>query len=138
MGDKTATMRTINWEPEKNCIVMIDQTLLPREYKVIECSTIDCLCEAILKLRVRGAPALGAAGGFGVALAAQKSKASTLEGMMKDIEAAGKTIISTRPTAVNLSWGVIRVLNALEDARNCAKTFGVDAGIFLPALFTSA
>jgi len=111
-------MRTIDWEPKKNCIAMIDQTLLPREYKVIECSTIACLCEAIIKLRVRGAPALGAAGGFGVALAARESKASTLDGMMKDIEADGKTIISTRPTAVNLSWGVKRVLNALEDARN--------------------
>ena len=111
-------MRTIDWEPKKNCIAMIDQTLLPREYKVIECSTIACLCEAIIKLRVRGAPALGAAGGFGMALAARESKASTLDGMMKDIEADGKTIISTRPTAVNLSWGVKRVLNALEDARN--------------------
>lgn len=111
-------MRTIDWEPEKNNIVMIDQTLLPREYRIIECSTIDRLCEAIIKLRVRGAPALGAAGGFGVALAAQRSKATTLDGIMKDIEAAGRTIISTRPTAVNLSWGVKRVLNAVEDAKN--------------------
>jgi len=111
-------MRTIDWEPEKNCIVMIDQTLLPREYKVIECSTIERLCEAIIKLRVRGAPALGAAGGFGMALAAHVSKSSTLDGIMKDIEAAGKTIARTRPTAVNLSWAVKRVLNAVEDARN--------------------
>ena len=111
-------MRTIDWEQEKNCIVMIDQTLLPREYKVIECSTIERLCEAILKLRVRGAPALGAAGGFGVALAAQRSMASSLDGVMKDIEAAGKSIVSTRPTAVNLSWGVKRVLNAAEEAKN--------------------
>ncbi|MDO8725201.1 MAG: S-methyl-5-thioribose-1-phosphate isomerase [Candidatus Methanoperedens sp.] len=121
-------MRTIDWDIKKNCIVMIDQTLLPREYKVIECSTIDCLCEAIIKLRVRGAPALGAAGGFGVALAAHESKASTLDGMMKDIEATGQTIISTRPTAVNLSWGVKRVLNAVEDARNIkeARLFALD------------
>ncbi|MBU3967624.1 MAG: S-methyl-5-thioribose-1-phosphate isomerase [Euryarchaeota archaeon] len=121
-------MRTIDWEKEKNCIVMIDQTLLPREYKVIECSTIECLCEAIIKLRVRGAPALGAAGGFGVALAAQRSKASSLDGAMKDIEAAGKTIISTRPTAVNLSWGVKRVLNAVEGARNMkeVRLFALD------------
>jgi methylthioribose-1-phosphate isomerase len=121
-------MRTIDWEPKKNCIVMIDQTLLPREYKVIECSTIDGLCEAIIKLSVRGAPALGAAGGFGVALAAHLSKASTLDGMMKDIEAAGKTIVSTRPTAVNLSWGVKRVLNALEDAKNVkeVRLFALD------------
>lgn len=121
-------MKTIDWEQEKNCIVMIDQTLLPREYKVIECSTIESLCEAILKLRVRGAPALGAAGGFGVALAAQRSMASSLDGVMKDIEAAGKSIVSTRPTAVNLSWGVKRVLNAAEEAKNVkeARLFTLD------------
>ncbi len=121
-------MRTINWESEKNNIIMIDQTLLPGEYKVIECSTIESLCEAIKSLRVRGAPALGAAGGFGIALAAFKSGASSLEGLMKDIENAGKTIIATRPTAVNLSWGVNRVTRAVEDARNIkeAKIFALD------------
>lgn len=121
-------MRTIDWEPEKNCIVTIDQTLLPREYKVIECSTINCLCEAIINLRIRGAPALGAAGGFGVALAACRSGASTLDGMMKDIEAAGNMIICTRPTAVNLSWSVKRVLSAVDDARNVkeVRLFALD------------
>lgn len=111
-------MRTIDWEQKKNCIVMIDQTLLPQEYKIIECKTIDCLCEAIIKLRVRGAPALGAAGGFGVALSAYTSSSTSFDGVMKDIEYAAKTIISTRPTAVNLSWGVKRVLKAAEDAKN--------------------
>ena len=121
-------MRTIDWEPEKNSIVMIDQTLLPREYKVIECSTIESLCEAIISLRVRGAPALGAAGGYGVALAAFRSKGSSLDWVLKDIQRAGKIIISTRPTAMNLSWGVKRVLGALEDANNIkeARMFALD------------
>ncbi len=121
-------MRTIDWESEKNNIIMIDQTLLPGEYKVIECSTIESLCEAIKSLRVRGAPALGAAGGFGIALAASKSSASSLEVLIKDIENAGKTIIATRPTAVNLSWGVNRVIRAVEDARNIkeARMFALD------------
>jgi methylthioribose-1-phosphate isomerase len=121
-------MRTIDWESEKNNIIMIDQTLLPGEYKVIECSTIESLCEAIKSLRVRGAPALGAAGGFGIALAAFKSGASSLEGLIEDIENSGKTIIATRPTAVNLSWGVNRVIRAVEDARNIkeARMFALD------------
>ena len=121
-------MRTIDWEHEKNSIVMIDQTLLPREYKVIECSTIESLCEAIISLRVRGAPALGAAGGYGVALAALRSKGSSLDWVLKDIQRAGKIIISTRPTAMNLSWGVKRVLGALEDANNIkeARMFALD------------
>ncbi|SNQ59585.1 S-methyl-5-thioribose-1-phosphate isomerase [Candidatus Methanoperedens nitratireducens] len=121
-------MRTIDWDNKKNSIIMIDQTLLPGEYRVIECSTIESLCEAIKSLRVRGAPALGAAGGFGIALAAFKSSASSLEGLMKDIESAGKTIIATRPTAVNLSWGVNRVIRSVEDARNIkeARMFALD------------
>lgn len=121
-------MRTIDWDNKKNSIIMIDQTLLPGEYRVIECSTIESLCEAIKSLRVRGAPALGAAGGFGIALAAFKSSASSLEGLMKDIENAGKTIIATRPTAVNLSWGVNRVIRSVEDARNIkeARMFALD------------
>lgn len=111
-------MRTIDWENRKNNIIMIDQTLLPGEYKVIECSTIGSLCEAIKSLRVRGAPALGAAGGFGVALAARRCGAQSLEGLLEDIESAGKTITATRPTAVNLSWGVRRTIRAAEDANN--------------------
>lgn len=111
-------MRTIDWDYEKNNIIIIDQTLLPGEYKVIECSTIDSLCEAIRMLRVRGAPALGAAGGFGVALCAFRSGASSLGALLNDIETAGEKITATRPTAVNLSWGVKRVIRAVEDAKN--------------------
>lgn len=121
-------MRTIDWDYEKNSIILIDQTLLPREYKVIECSTIESLCEAIKSLRVRGAPALGAAGGFGIALSAFKSSASSLYRLMDDIKSAGKKIISTRPTAVNLSWGTRRVIKAVEEAGNIkeARRFALD------------
>ncbi|MCZ7392260.1 MAG: S-methyl-5-thioribose-1-phosphate isomerase [Candidatus Methanoperedens sp.] len=121
-------MRTIDWDYEKNNIVMIDQTLLPGEYKIIECSTIESLCEAISMLRVRGAPALGVAGGFGVALSAFRSNASSLNALLEEIQAAGKTIIATRPTAVNLSWGVKRVMRAIEDARNLkeARMFALE------------
>ncbi len=121
-------MRTIDWDYEKNNIIMIDQTLLPAEYRIIKCSTIDSLCEAIISLRVRGAPALGAAGGFGVALTAFKSKASSLDALIGDIERDGKTLIATRPTAVNLSWGVKRVIRAVEDAGNVkeARMFALD------------
>ncbi len=121
-------MRTIDWDYEKNSIILIDQTLLPGEYKVIECSTIESLCEAIKSLRVRGAPALGAAGGFGIALSAFKSSTSSLDRLMDDIKSAGKKIISTRPTAVNLSWGTRRVIKAVEEAGNIkeARRFALD------------
>ncbi|MFU8766665.1 MAG: S-methyl-5-thioribose-1-phosphate isomerase [Candidatus Methanoperedens sp.] len=121
-------MRTIDWDYTNNTIIMIDQTLLPREKRIIECRTIDSLCEAIKSLRVRGAPALGAAGGFGVALAAHISNATTLAGITHEIETAGKTISATRPTAVNLSWGVNRVIGVIEEAKNTreARMFALD------------
>lgn len=121
-------MRTIDWDYEKNNIIMIDQTLLPGEYKVIECATVEALCEAISMLRVRGAPALGAAGGFSVALCAFGSDASSLEALLNEIETAGEKIIATRPTAVNLSWGVKRVIRAVEDAKNIkeARAFALE------------
>jgi methylthioribose-1-phosphate isomerase len=121
-------MRTIDWDYNKNNIVMIDQTLLPVEYKIIECSTVESLCEAISSLRVRGAPALGAAGGFGVALCAFQSDARSLDKLMDEVTLAGNTIIATRPTAVNLSWGAERVLKAMDDAKNVreARMFALD------------
>jgi methylthioribose-1-phosphate isomerase len=109
-------MRTIDWNDESKCVVMVDQTLLPKEYRIIECKTLSSLCEAIKSLRIRGAPALGAAGGFGVALAAFLSGTKDFETMIKDLQVAGKALKSTRPTAVNLSWGVDRVLRAVSDA----------------------
>ncbi|MGP8331748.1 MAG: S-methyl-5-thioribose-1-phosphate isomerase, partial [Methanosarcinaceae archaeon] len=72
-------MRTIDWNNGSKTIIMVDQTLLPGEYKVIECKTLSTLCEAIKSLRVRGAPALSAAGGFGIALAATLSSAASME-----------------------------------------------------------
>lgn len=109
-------MRTIDWNNESKTITMVDQTLLPNEYKIIECKTLATLCEAIQALRVRGAPALGAAGGFGMALAATLSSASTMDALIKDLEVAATTIKATRPTAVNLSWGVDRIMRAISDA----------------------
>ncbi|MGP8321178.1 MAG: S-methyl-5-thioribose-1-phosphate isomerase [Methanosarcinaceae archaeon] len=109
-------MRTIDWNNGSKTVIMVDQTLLPGEYKIIECKTLSTLCEAIKSLRVRGAPALGAAGGFGIALAATLSSAKNMELLIKDLKIAAVTIKATRPTAVNLAWGVDRVMRAVEDA----------------------
>ena len=109
-------MRTIDWNDANSTIVMIDQTLLPVEYKVIECDNIASLTEAISSLRVRGAPALGATGGFGIALAATCSSANSMEVLLDELRKIGDVIKATRPTAVNLAWGVDRVLDAARDA----------------------
>ena len=93
---------TIEWAGDR--VRLIDQRLLPGELVIAEATTVEELCEYIRTLAVRGAPALGAAGAMGVALAAVRGE---------DTEsAAGDALIATRPTAVNLAWGVRRALAA--------------------------
>jgi methylthioribose-1-phosphate isomerase len=87
---------------------MIDQRLLPTRVKFIDCATVADVCDAISSLAIRGAPAIGAAGAYGVALAAR-----TL-GSDAEVRAAAEKLASTRPTAVNLRWGVQRALEAYE------------------------
>ncbi len=112
--------RTIWWDEESRAIGMIDQTLLPERLENIEVSSVDELCEAILSLRVRGAPALGAAGAYGVALAAARSAASDPAALLDEVQKAAGVIRAARPTAVNLSWGVDRVMGALNKIRESA------------------
>lgn len=109
-------MRTIEWNDENGSIRMIDQTLLPVEYRVIECSNLASLCEAIKSLRVRGAPALAVAGAFGIALASRLSSANSMEKLLEDLKSAASILKATRPTAVNLGWGVDRVLHTVSEA----------------------
>jgi len=94
---------------------MIDQTLLPEKLVILEVKTIRQLVEAIQSLRVRGAPALGAAGGYGVALAALRSTFSDSQNIIQDMDMAGEMIKQSRPTAINLAWGVDRVLRAASN-----------------------
>ncbi len=101
--------RTIWWD---DGLWMIDQTKLPTELKPIKIETMPALIEAIKSLRVRGAPALGAAGAYGIALAARISRADNFPDLKGDLELAAKVIKASRPTAVNLSWGVDRALRA--------------------------
>ena len=102
-------MRMIKWQ--NGTVITPDQTKLPLQEVTLEIKTVDQMAEAIKNLRVRGAPLLGAAAGFGVALAAYNSKAKTKEKLLAELETAGTIIKHQRPTAVNLFWGVDRVLN---------------------------
>lgn len=101
-------MRIIKWQ--NGIVITPDQTKLPLEEINIEIVTVTQMAEAIKNLRIRGAPLLGAAAGFGLALAAHNSTANTREEIFEELENAGSLIKSQRPTAVNLFWGVDRVL----------------------------
>lgn len=106
---------TISWDEETKSIVLIDQTRLPTSFRMIQCRTVDRLITAIRRLEVRGAPALGIAGAYGVALAAFSIKLNSFTGYTRRVKNAGFAIGKARPTAVNLSWGVHRVLTKAEE-----------------------
>jgi methylthioribose-1-phosphate isomerase len=102
-------MRMIKWQ--NGIVITPDQTKLPLQEVTLEIKTVDQMAEAIKTLRLRGAPLLGAAAGFGVALAAFHSKAKSTDNLLAELETAGTVIKRQRPTAVNLFWGVDRVIN---------------------------
>ena len=111
-------MRTIQWQ--KRRVKTIDQTRLPHETVYIELRTCDDVAEAIKTMKIRGAPLLGAAAAYALALAACNSKAKTKDSLLKELEKAAKTIRATRPTAVNLFWGVGRIMQEAKSFRGSA------------------
>ena len=109
----------IRWQ--NGTVVTLDQTKLPLQEVTLEIKAVEQMAEAIKSLRVRGAPLLGAAAGFGVALAAYHSKATSKEKLLAELEDAGAIIKRQRPTAVNLFWGVDRVLSKARSVSGDVK-----------------
>lgn len=100
------------------CLRLLDQRKLPGEEVYIECESTGQLYEAILTLAVRGAPAIGAAAGFGVVLACREAAAediTTVEEFITFVGNKARYLESSRPTAVNLSWALQRVLKRAEE-----------------------
>jgi methylthioribose-1-phosphate isomerase len=95
---------------------MIDQRLLPGRFEVVGLSNYHQVAEAIQTMVVRGAPAIGASAAFGMALAACHSKASSLSDLKVELYQAAEVLKASRPTAVNLSWAVRRMLDVVERA----------------------
>lgn len=91
-------------------VKMIDQRLLPHRFEIVECREHLAVARAIKDMTVRGAPAIGAAAAFGLALAARESRASTREQLLRDLDIAEQALRATRPTAVNLGWALDRML----------------------------
>lgn len=98
-------------------VELIDQTLLPTRLERLACRDVDAVVEAIKSLRVRGAPAIGIAGGYGVVVAADEARRSHLaaEAARAHVLARAETLAAARPTAVNLRWAVERVLRSIAD-----------------------
>lgn len=110
-------MRTIDWRGDH--IEAVDQTRLPGELVMLRIDTVDALVDAIKRLAIRGAPALGVAGALGVVLAARAGDAEHAARQAEQLRAA-------RPTAVNLSWGVSRVRARLGDGPDAVLAEALD------------
>ena len=102
-------MRTIEWR--EGTVITIDQTKLPKEEMFVTIKNCYEMAKAIKSMKIRGAPLLGAAAAFALALTAYYSKAKNKEELIQELEKAAQTIRETRPTAVNLFWALDRILD---------------------------
>jgi len=107
-------MRTVEWDPQKDKLNLIDQRLLPGQFQVYSCAAWQDVVVAIRDMVVRGAPAIGAAAAFGFALAGLRSDAASIESLRADLEVAAQGLAASRPTAVNLAWGIHKMMRAAQ------------------------
>ncbi len=108
---------TITWE--NDALRLIDQTLLPEAYKFIVCRDVDEVAEAIVSLRVRGAPAIGVAAAYGVVIAAQEAIDRNAD-FDRYVAKGIQKLAQTRPTAVNLFWALERQEKVLARTADCS------------------
>jgi methylthioribose-1-phosphate isomerase len=99
----------LHYRPEFE-VVTIDQTRLPSEEVFITIKTTEEMADAIKTMKIRGAPLLGAAAAYALALTAHSSKAKDAKTLLQDLEHSAEIIRRTRPTAVNLFWALDRIL----------------------------
>ena len=113
---KNMHFTTIDWKDNK--VILIDQTRLPTEEEYLEISDYRKLAEAIRQLKVRGAPAIGIAGAFGVCLGANELLTNNYDEFIQKLKIIIDEIAGTRPTAVNLFWALERMTAILENSKN--------------------
>jgi len=112
-------MRTIEWKD--GTVVTIDQMRLPHEVVFLKMRTCRQVASAIRNMKIRGAPLLGAAAAYAIALTAYFSKAEEREDLIKEIEESAEILRKTRPTAVNLFWAVDRIIKKAQETSGGAK-----------------
>ncbi len=112
------TIATLRWigGPDGH-LRTIDQTLLPTEFREIECRDAAAVWEAIKSLRVRGAPAIGIAAAYGLCLGLQQDRDAIEAKFFSSLDRVAEYLVSSRPTAVNLAWAVARLANVAKNER---------------------
>lgn len=111
-------LKSIEWINGK--VKIIDQTKLPEKLEYKELSDIDDVIDAIINMRVRGAPLLGVTAALGLALVAYKLKNEPKEIVLKEVKLAADKLRRSRPTAINLFWAIDRILKVAEESDNPA------------------
>ena len=112
-------MRTIEWK--NGVVVTIDQTKLPNEHVYLKMKKSSNVASAIENMKLRGAPLIGVAAAYGLALTAFHSKAEKREKLIKEIEDSAEILRKTRPTAVNLFWAINRIVKKARETSGDAK-----------------
>ena len=105
---------TVTMNEEENALVIVDQTKLPNKVEFLHLTTQKEIWEAIYMLRVRGAPAIGVAAAFGLYLAARVCEEKEYSRFLTEIHKAAEYLASSRPTAVNLVWGLRRMESVVQ------------------------
>jgi methylthioribose-1-phosphate isomerase len=108
-------IKTLEWTDAG--VRFIDQTKLPTEETYVTCKTYEEVADAIRTMIVRGAPAIGVAAAMGVALGVRDSRAQDLAGLKCDLARISDVLAATRPTAVNLFWGIRRMRDKFDEVR---------------------
>jgi methylthioribose-1-phosphate isomerase len=117
-------MRTLEFDERQRALLLVDQTRLPHETVLVPCRTPEEVAHAIKSMQVRGAPAIGVAAAYGMAVGAELHRSDDPATFIADMERIATLLRGTRPTAVNLQWALDRLL---VKARAVADQDGVAA-----------
>src|SRR5438128_12256521 len=115
-GKKRDSLEPVRWK--KGVLEAIDTTRLPGRLVYVRMRTVDQVCSAIRSMKVRGAPSIGVVGAYGLVLAAMSVRGGDLEHARSRLRKSADTLGLTRPTGVNLRWGVERAFKAYARARS--------------------
>lgn len=114
-------IEAVTWLASGDAVLIVDQTLLPQRLEYRELRSLEDVCDAISRLAVRGAPAIGVAGAMGLVIVLQSHVGDDRDAFLKRAESAAERIAATRPTAVNLPRALGRVLRRLREAEGTAR-----------------
>ena len=114
---RSGLFQTIEWTAA-DTVRLIDQRRLPVEEVYVECRDFAAVANAIKTMQIRGAPAIGVAGAMALALAARAIRASSFDEFFREFSRLGEELLHTRPTAVNLAWGIDRMKRSAEKNRD--------------------